>query len=89
MLGHKKPPEGVLAVSAKEDGVEVGRWRLGEKGVEALPRGARRVDDAAVGEAFDVGTAGLGDLAGAGDGMVVEEAPVIAQLGEGVELGMI
>ena len=89
MLGHKKPPKGVLAVSAKEDGVEVGRWRLGEKGVEALSGGARRVDDAAVGEAFDVGASGFGDLAGAGDGVVVEKAPVIAQLGEGVELGVV
>ena len=43
----------------------------------------RRVDGAAVGEAFDVGAAGLGDLAGAGDGVVIEEAPEVAELGEG------
>ena len=89
MLRHKEPPEGSLALLAEEDGIEVGWRRLGKEGVEALPGCLRRVDGAAVGEAFDVGAAGLGDLAGAGDGVVAEEAPEVAELGEGGELGVV
>ena len=86
-LRHKEPPEGFLALLAEEDGIEVGWRRLGKEGVEALPGCLRRVDGTAVGKAFDVGTADLGDLAGTGDGVVVEEAPEVAKVGAGAPLG--
>ena len=47
------------------------------------------VDGAMVAEAGGVGTAGFGELAGAGDGVVVEGGPLVAEVGEGGELGVI
>lgn len=64
-------------------------WRLREKSVKALPGSPGRVNDAAIGEAFDVGATDFGELAGAGNGVIVEEAPLVTQLGEGGKLGVI
>lgn len=71
------------------DGVD-GRWGWqGEVFAEPFVGGAGGVDGAAITEAGGVGAAGLGNLAGAGDGVVVEGGPLVAEFGEGGELGVI
>ena len=62
---------------------------LGEEGVEALPGGLRAVEGAGVGDAARGDVAMVRHLAAAGDGEVVQEAPLVAEGGEGGELGVV
>ena len=81
--------ECAFAGSAELDGVDVGRRRLGAEGVEALPGGLGAVEGAGVGDAARGDVAKVRHLAAAGDGEVVQEVPLVAEGGEGGELGVV
>ena len=81
--------ERAFAGSAELDGVDVGRRRLGAEGVEALPGGLGTVEGAGVGDATRGDVAVVRHLAAAGDGEVVQEVPLVAEGGEGGELGVV
>ena len=59
------------------------------EGVEALPGGLGTVEGAGVGDAARGDVAVVCHLATAGDGEVVQEAPLVADGGEGGELGVV